>query len=173
MYMERRELDSVETTILERLRLADLELIDHPDTHKNAVWTSRFFDELHALATADGFICRTSKHGGEVLWDVTWCLQSGSRPEAQELMLSCECEWNLSIEGILSDFRKLTMSAAVYRIMIFCATKERDFLTVIERLKAATPRYSGDYLAICVQGWGQREDRLLRYDAWGESRANA
>lgn len=87
----------------------------------NAEWTDRICRVFKQIAQKNGYVQWHKGNPRELLWDITWTSGSTSTNERKEKwnpVLSCEIEWNDG--GVaLQNFRKLPLSAAPYKILIF------------------------------------------------------
>ncbi len=113
---------------------------------KYSVWVRRCSDEMTS----------------EWLWDMTWLHFAGG-DNLLGIPLALESEWNLNLNEILWDFRKLLVSRADLRVMIFQASVHTAS-DRLDRLVQEIRQYSGTrqgdrYLLVCWC-YGQDSGRL-------------
>lgn len=92
---------------------------------------------------------------GEWLFDLCWADWSWSWRDLRGLKLICEIEWRNDEDSILSDFRKLTVGIAEFRLLITFYKEgkryERKLAQLIKTCKSVCPGSRGfRYLVIVI-----------------------
>ena len=145
-----RNLDAIEVQLCDDLKLRAEALYKAGVTSSNTPWTSEFKKSFQILAGNNYTPFGCGDHR-ELLWDIA--LVSGSGETPWSLKLACEMEWN-SGTAALEDFRKLTLSNAEYRVIIFDSeVNHRKFESKVSDFRASTPQGDNSkYLAIGIPG---------------------
>jgi hypothetical protein len=113
-----RELDELEFEIINLISNC---LIQNSKNSDSKSWTTYIKNILCGLAKERGLVPYASTEvypHKEWLWDITWCRETNNNwRKFKEVVLICESEW-WSLDEIISDFHKLMVGVAPYRLLI-------------------------------------------------------
>jgi hypothetical protein len=142
MSLNKRELEPFEQHLKFGLEnQSELCFADDDQKGSNRFWTKSLISIFNDYAPQD---CKQypsedpikPEKRSEYLWDITWIKDDG---KIWQPYLVCEMEWSGDPREVLYDFRKITMTTARYRVMVFDRTAKNIFDDRIQMLQEATP----------------------------------
>jgi hypothetical protein len=116
---------------------------DSETFHSDIDWTRSLKERMQKLGSKLGYEVRTTdpnKGTQEWLYDIVWLSKTPVRT-IKEVVLVMESEWNQG--GAETDFDKLLVARARYRVMAFTGKKSEKFFGSIERLRSRLVDFAG------------------------------
>lgn len=162
----RRPFDDIEVQLVNAIEDAANVCANNTELKmSNGFWTTDMKRAFAHLAKRSGYNQRCSETNREFLWDITWMTV---QEQIWRVFMSCEMEWSNNFEEILYDFRKLSMSVAPFRVMVFDRSNKNVFDEVVQRLIEAIPDGdSGKYLFVGVKSMKDPSDsRMVMSVGW-------
>jgi hypothetical protein len=138
----------------------------------NSEWTTREFEALTRLGGKNGFKVVSSQTNEEWLFDLIWYEEEtppgehwGINSRLKKLVLVLESEWSDSYAEIMTDFQKLLVTNARYRLMV-CTAWTEDFENLIEAFQDSINRYElllvGSTFLVCMISLNGKKMRWIK-----------
>lgn len=130
------EFDEVERQSCRTLKLLDDKWRDIPDS--SAAWTSAIKETLAALGKELGYLVHAGQSPRaddcEWLYDLTWLEMDDDQKVVVDIPVALGSEWKPGDE-VLFDFRKLLVSKARHRVMVFWEASDESADALLRRLE--------------------------------------